>query len=138
MIDQIKVFLIEKLNPDFIVLFGSQATGNSHQGSDVDVAFYKEAHNYSALEIFFIAQELANVLKTDVDLIDLASASTVFKMQIFAKGKKIYARNDYLYSCYEMTVMRMYVDLNEKRVDILNEINTRGNIYGSRPGCRKE
>ncbi len=48
----------------------------------------------SAYPTFLIAQELADLLKADVDIINLNEASTVFKAQIFSSGILIYSEDD--------------------------------------------
>ena len=39
--NRITDFIVEKIDPDFIVLFGSQITGKTHLKSDTDLEFYK-------------------------------------------------------------------------------------------------
>lgn len=137
-IAQIKDFLLEKIDPDFIVLFGSQATGNTHSQSDVDLAFHKKNHQLSSYDTFMLAGELASMIGVDVDLIDLNTASTVFRAQIFGKGKLLYAKSDYEFNVYEMKVFRMYAELNEQRQEVLREIHESGSVYGTRLGRRKK
>jgi len=135
---KIKRFLVERLDPDFIVLFGSYATGQEHSKSDVDLAFYNESHEKSSYDVFFLAQELADLIGTDVDLVDLSKASTVFKMQIFAKGWPLYVTDSGQFDRYEMLVYRMYADLNEQRKEVLKEIHESGSVYGNRLRCSEE
>ena len=77
---------------------------------------------------------MAEMIGTAVDLIDLNQASTVFKMQIFKSGKKVYTKSDYDFNVYEMNVYRMYSNLNEQREVVLKEIHESGSVYGIRPG----
>jgi len=135
---EITDFIVEKVNPDFIMLFGSQATGQTHLKSDTDLAFYKREHELSPYDIFTLAGELANITKTSVDLIDLNKASTVFKMQIFNYGIPLYFKDDYQLNSYETNVFRMYVDLEEKRREVLQEIHESGSVYGVRSKRSKE
>jgi len=131
-ITTVNKFLTEKIDPDFIILFGSYVTGGTHPNSDVDVAFYKQDHGFSAYELFILAGELARLLQIEkVDLIDLNEATTVFKMQIFSKGEAILAKKEHEFKKYEMSVYRLYADLNEKRAEVLTKIHERGRIYGS-------
>ena len=125
-------FIVEKIDPDFIMLFGSQATGETHPESDTDLAFYKREHHLSPYDIFMLAGELADITKTSVDLIDLNKASTVFKMQIFGNGEALYVKSNYQLNGYETNVFRMYADLQEKRSEVLQEIHGSGSVYGTR------
>ena len=38
---QVRAFITEKLDPAFIIIFGSYAKGTTHSESDIDVAFYR-------------------------------------------------------------------------------------------------
>ena len=130
MIHELIEFLIKKINPAFIILFGSQAKNKAHKESDLDLAFYKPEPTISAYDTFMIAQELADKIKIEVDLIDLAQASTVFKAQIFATGKILYSSDPNLLIAYRMTALSMYARLNEERKEILTQIEESGSIYG--------
>lgn len=125
----IKEFLIKKMNPSFLIVFGSIAKGNIHQDSDIDIAFFCEENNHSPYDIFLIAQELAGYLKREVDLVNLQEASTVFKAQIFTTGLVIYSKNDLLLKKQQMIALSMYARLNEERKEILEKIDQKGCIY---------
>ncbi|RKD25614.1 DNA polymerase subunit beta [Ammoniphilus oxalaticus] len=129
MYDKIEEFLVQKLNPDYIIVFGSYAKGFAHQESDIDLAFYTRDQTPNAYDLFLVAQELADLLQVEVDLINIANASTVFKAQIFSTGSLIYARDEALYLNHRMTALSMYVKLNEDRAVVLREIKKGGSIY---------
>ncbi|MEH7413688.1 nucleotidyltransferase domain-containing protein [Neobacillus drentensis] len=82
LIQIIKEFLIKKLNPEFIIVFGSYAKGYTHPNSDVDFAFYNKDIQLTSYDYFLIAQDVANILKIEVDLVNLRTASPVFRSQI--------------------------------------------------------
>jgi len=90
-LDYIKSFLIEELEAELIYLFGSYAVGKSRDDSDLDLAFLssKEIDDY---QLFLTAQKLASKLHIDIDLVDLAKASTVLKTQII-QGNLLCAKN---------------------------------------------
>lgn len=91
---QVGQFITMKINPDFIIIFGSYATGKTHPESDIDIAFYRDDHTFSPYELFMLAQQLADIIKIEVDLVDLKKASTVFATQIFSTGEVIYCQNE--------------------------------------------
>jgi hypothetical protein len=64
--------------------------------------------------------ELAIALKSDVDLIDLLSASTVTQNQVIHHGMCIYDAKNYATS-FDMQVMSMYQHLNDERAGILQQ-----------------
>ena len=122
-------FLINKINPSFIIVFGSYANGTTHKESDIDLAFFKKEQNLSSYEVFMVAQELADILKMDVDLVDLHHASTVFQAQIFSTGKVIFSNDENLRMNMEMRALSMYAKLNEERKSILENVAESGTIY---------
>jgi uncharacterized protein len=128
-LQNIREFLIKKINPIFIIVFGSYAKGSTHQDSDIDIAFYADDAQLNTYDLFIIAQELADNLKIEVDLVDLQTASTVFKAQIYTTGVVIYSTDDTLLQKKQMTALSMYAKLNEERQDILKKIDESGCIY---------
>jgi len=137
MVDQkilnlIKKFIIEKIDPSFIVLFGSYAIETTHSESDIDIAFYKPDHEQSVYEVFALARELASLIKIEVDLIDLDKSSTVFKAQIFSTSIPIYISNKAEFDKYRMNVMSMYANLNFERKEILKSIIESGRVYDNK------
>lgn len=121
-------FLIEKVSPFFIVIFGSFAKGTIHSKSDIDIAFLSEK-TFDTYILFMIAEELAAKLGYDVDLIDLNQASTVFQAQIVQTGKTIYCTNEHKKAEFQIKALKMYAKLNEERSVILKKIEESGTIY---------
>ena len=76
-----------------------------------------------------LAQQLAEKLNRDVDLIDLKQAFTVFKTEIIATGKVIYCQDELQRMKFEMLTYKMYVKLNEERQIILDKIHESGGVY---------
>jgi uncharacterized protein len=110
-------------------VFGSYAKGNIHKNSDIDIAFFHEDSILTSYDIFIVAQELADILNMEVDLVNLRTASTVFKSQIYTTGMIIYSKDDTLLQKQQMTALSMYAKLNEEREEILKNINESGCIY---------
>lgn len=129
MFQSIQEFLIGKIDPSFIIVFGSYSKNTTHRDSDIDVAFYSQDSSHITYEIFLLAQELADILKIDVDLVNLRTASTVFQAQIYTTGTVIYSKDDTLLKNQQMTALSMYAKLNEERENILKKIGESGTIY---------
>jgi uncharacterized protein len=121
-------FLVKKINPYVIYLFGSEAQQQARQDSDIDLAFLSE-RTLSHYERFMIAGELASILNCDVDLVDLKEAMTVFQAQVVGKGKVLYCADDDKKAQFEMKVFKEYAKLNEERAEILERIRKRGAVY---------
>jgi uncharacterized protein len=125
----IREFLLNKMEISFIIVFGSYAKGLTHANSDIDIAFYSEDLRHTSYDLFLMAQELADLLKMEVDLVNLKTASTVFKSQIFTTGHVIYSKDDTLLQKQQMIALSMYAKLNEERAEILKNIGESGCIY---------
>ncbi|GLH65045.1 nucleotidyltransferase domain-containing protein [Parageobacillus sp. G301] len=121
-------FLVKKINPYVIYLFGSEAQQQARQDSDIDLAFLSE-RTLSHYERFMVAGELAAILNYDVDLVDLKEATTVFQAQVVGKGKVLYCADDDKKAQFEMKVFKEYAKLNEERAEILERIRKRGAVY---------
>ncbi|MFC7371671.1 nucleotidyltransferase domain-containing protein [Fictibacillus iocasae] len=126
---RIKEFLVAKLNPSFIIVFGSVINGTNRPDSDIDIAFYHKDKTMDSYEIFMLAQQLADILKKDVDLVDLRSASTVFQARIYSTGEVIYCVDETLRMQLQMTAYSMYARLNEDRAIVLDKIKESGSVY---------
>ncbi|KHF26794.1 Nucleotidyltransferase domain protein [Anoxybacillus sp. BCO1] len=98
MTEQMEQIIVEMLkdavSPYVIYLFGSAATGHVRPDSDIDIAFLSDKRSLDHYERFMLAQQSAERLQRDVDLIDLKQASTVFQAQIVSSGKVIYCADE--------------------------------------------
>lgn len=130
-LNRITEFLLQKVEPFLIILFGSAASGKLRGESDIDLAFLS-AHQLEAYDIFMIARELSDSLGRDVDLVDLDKASTVLKAQIVGNGKVIFNGDDLRRMVFAMEALKEYAVLNEERQCILDRFQERGLNYAKR------
>lgn len=121
----IKKILVGSLTPSLIYIFGSTAKGKSRKESDIDIAILTD-RRVDDYELFILSQKLADILKKEVDLIDLNKASTVFKIQIIKTGKLIYNSNNLKKMYFQMRTMKDYAILNEERQEVIDKIKSRG------------
>lgn len=89
--------------------------------SDLDLAFY-DGKEHEPYTLFILANQLAQLLRRDVDLVDLGVASTVFRAQVITTGDLLYQRDRAFKEYYEMRVLKDYAKLNEERKVILEAI----------------
>lgn len=127
-LEKIKEYLVESLSPYLIIVFGSFAKGTIHKDSDLDLAFLSE-QDFNEYEIFMISQKLADIIKREVDLVNLATASTVFQTQIIKTGKVLYCSDEQKRMLFELTALKKYTRLNEERKIILEKIQESGRVY---------
>ncbi|MGD8399345.1 MAG: nucleotidyltransferase domain-containing protein [Bacillota bacterium] len=120
--------LREQLAAELVYLFGSAARGELRPESDLDFAFWSE-RRFVDYEVFMVAQQLADQLRREVDLIDLRKASTVLKAQIVGYGRNIYAVHANRRINFEIVALKEYALLNEERQVVIDSF-----IKGVSPG----
>lgn len=125
---QIVNLLREKVSPDLIYIFGSTVKGTSHKNSDLDIAFLPGS-DINEYEIFILAQELAEKVNIEVDLVNLKKASTVFQAQIIATGSIIYCSDEQIRMNFEMNALKMYAKLGEERKVIIDKVKESGTVF---------
>ena len=123
-IEIIKKVLVKALAPYLIYIFGSTVKGRGREDSDIDIAILTD-RQIDEYKLFILSQKLADVLKREVDLVDLREASTVFRVQIIKTGKLIYNSDNLRKMYFQMRAMRDYALLNEERMEIINKIKSR-------------
>lgn len=129
-IDKIKEVLIEKCKPEAIIIFGSYARGTQNNESDIDIAI-KTNQKMSKLDIFNLKNELEEISKKDIDLINLDMVnSDGFKYEILVNGIEIYCEDKYKFDLYKLDMYREYLELNESRQEIINMIKEGDEPYG--------
>lgn len=109
--------------------FGSFGTDYERPDSDLDLAVYAGAP-LPVVGLWGAAQELAAVVGRDVDIVDLATASTVMRSQVIHGGERIYCADGPACETFENYVYSSYARLNEERREILQDILRRGSVYG--------
>ncbi|HBY56685.1 MAG TPA: nucleotidyltransferase domain-containing protein [Candidatus Atribacteria bacterium] len=127
-IEIIKNILSDTLAPSLIYIFGSISKDKVRKDSDIDIAILAD-RQIDEYKLFILSQKLADVLKREVDLVDLKKASTVFQIQIIKTGKLIYNSDNLQKMYFQMRAMREYAFLNEERMEIINKIKSR-NLRG--------
>jgi len=108
--------------------FGSSAHATEHAGSDVDLAVLADQPCLPLIR-FALANACARRLHAEVDLVDLASASTVLVAQVIESGRLLFVRNPVAVAGFEVTALAKYCQLNEERRDLLADIQQRGCVY---------
>jgi uncharacterized protein len=122
--------LKERLKPIIIYVFGSYAAGELREDSDIDIAFISD-ENLATYEVFMLAQEIADMLGREVDLVDLKNSSTVFKVEVVGKGTILFCSDEVRKVEFQMRALKDYAILNEDRQVVLDAIKKRGSVYGT-------
>lgn len=119
--------IAQRVNPDFITLFGSFAKGTAREDNDIDLAYFSK-QPLSSYERFILAGDLALIENREVDIKQI---DTVFTMQIFEQGIPIYIRDVNEFTRQTMRAYSMYATLNEQRAPIIEMIKERGSVFGN-------
>lgn len=97
--------------------------------SDIDLAILgRVPFDFAAL--WDLSQRLAIKLGREVDLVDLAAASTVLQAQIITGGDRLFCSDSVYSDSYGDYILSAYAHLNEERRGILSDVLSRGSIYG--------
>ncbi len=110
-------------------LFGSHAKGIVHRESDVGVGILSP-EPLSPETRWSVQEELSVRLRSDVDVVDLHSASTVMRMQVVTTGSVLFEKEPVVRHRFEMQTLSAYALLNEERAALLEHVHRRGRIYG--------
>jgi predicted nucleotidyltransferase len=107
-----------------IYSFGSYQTDTEWPDSDVDIAVllpYPDAKYERLMVVSKCRYRLEDILKKDVDLVNIRLASTVFQFQIVSTGRLIYTADERAVNEFEMLAISLYQKLCEERRGILEE-----------------
>ena len=106
------------LNPAAVYVFGSTAKDRARRDSDLDLAILSE-HVISPEDLLEAKTRLSEIIRRDVDLIDLSSANTVLRKEVLSGGRLLYALNAVQRANFEMYTLSDYARLNEERAPVL-------------------
>lgn len=121
--------LLNNLDCEAIVLFGSYARGTQNDESDIDVAI-KVKEKLDKKEVYRLSNILADEINKEVDLINLDEIGDTFRYEILINGKTLYCKDELKFELYKLDMYREFLDLNESRQEIINNIKKGGDIYG--------
>lgn len=109
--------------------FGSTASGQMSDESDIDIAFLADAP-MDPVERFELQERLAGFVRRDVDLLDLREASTVMRMQVISTGRVLATFDRERQEAFEDLTYSAYARLNEERREILDQVRREGRVHG--------
>ncbi len=104
-----------------IVIFGSFALGTQNSESDIDIAIRTDKE-ISKKDIFELSNKLSDILKRDIDLVDLKQIQDGFRYEILINGETIYTKDAINFEYYKLDMYREYLELNESRQDIIKKM----------------
>ena len=116
--------------PDLMAIyaFGSRVSQKANADSDLDLAILVPTP-IPTLSIWNMMNELANIVGCPVDIVDLRNATTVMQHQVINTGIRLWEKMN-SGRMFEVFVYNQKLDLDERRRDLLNDIQKSGRIYG--------
>lgn len=107
-----------------VVLFGSQATGRTHKGSDVDVGFLAETPISFEKELL-LRHALTEILKRDdVELINLQNVSPQFMCAVAREGVVLFQSGKTVFDTFAVYAHKLYVEAAPLRAARTSYIRT--------------
>ncbi|MCK6462619.1 MAG: nucleotidyltransferase domain-containing protein [Candidatus Pacebacteria bacterium] len=102
--------LAEEYGLSLVVLFGSQATGKTRRGSDVDIAYLSEKP-LELMEESSLSIALMEIFKTNfVDLVSLRNASPLLQKEIADNAVVVFESKKTLFSEFVINAFKKYFD----------------------------
>jgi uncharacterized protein len=117
-------------NLQAVYLYGSFLSAGFSDKSDLDVAMKAENRLDNKIR-WRIQEDLAGICGRDVDLLDMSQASLVMQFEVISTGERIYSVAENTIAHYETLVYSRYLDFNQVRKPIIDDIIERGSVYGS-------
>ena len=97
----------EKHNLEFVALFGSQATRNTHAKSDIDIAVI--SHN--KVNVPRLMGELSEIFKRDdVEVVDLGLASPTLMYSVVKDGKVLYENSPDAFFSWKLYAIKIWME----------------------------
>jgi len=126
-IDKIKqgtAQLADKYKLSMVLIFGSRASGKTHSGSDIDIA-YLSSVSLSLEDESRLSLDLADILKTNlIDLVSIRASSPLLLKEIADNAVVLYESEKSLFSEFRIYSFKKYFEskrLFELRSDYLKK-----------------
>lgn len=128
-LEKIKKCILKNVECEAIVLFGSYARKTQNAESDIDIAI-KPKKDINKKELFYLSQGLEEIAKKEIDLINLDNIGDGFRYEILINGIVLYCEDEFKFELYKLDMYREYLELNESRKEILDEIKKGEQLNG--------
>lgn len=100
---------------EFALLFGSFITANYNSKSDIDIAAFFRPFNTDMETIIDLNAQIISVVDRDTDLICLNTSDIIITLQVLARGRLIFARDNSLFYQFKARKISEYLDFKMDR-----------------------
>lgn len=128
-LEKIKDIILNSMEVDAIVLFGSYARNRERQDSDIDIAI-KPSEKIEKTKLLKLQTSIEEIIDTEIHLINLNEIEEDFRYDILITGKTLYARDEVQFIEYKLRAYSDYLELSEDRRIIVNKLKDGGTLYG--------
>ena len=128
-INKVKEIILNSIEVEAIVLFGSYARNRERADSDIDVAI-KPTTRIDKSKLLELQSDIEEAIDTDIHLINLDLIEEDFKYDILITGKTLYSKDEVEFWEYKFRAYSDYLELSEDRKIIVDKIKEGGNLYG--------
>ena len=125
----LSLLIIRNKNIIAIVLFGSYARKMENNNSDIDIAI-KLDREFSKKERFELQLQLEELVNKDIDLLNLDDLDDGVRYEVLINGETLYAKDELKFELYKLEMYREYLELNESRAKIIENLKNGDGIYG--------
>lgn len=102
--------LAEKYGLRLVLLFGSQARGETHKESDIDIA-YLSGKSLDFNQECYLNFEFTTVFHQDrVDTVDLKKANPLLMYTVFDSPKILFQEDDIVFSNYQAYAFKRFIE----------------------------
>lgn len=102
---------------DFVVVFGSQVSGQTHPGSDLDLGYSLARKNLSDQQRFELDQKLQKIFpEHEIDLVNLRQVSPILQHRAVFKGRLLVENHPHSFARFQMSAYINYIDTSFLRI----------------------
>ena len=119
--------IVEDVFPEAlgVWIYGSFAQGRARRDSDLDIAILPD-RPIDAWERLERAQDVAERVHREVDLVDLRTVSPVLRFEVVTRGRRVAARDPDAATSWTTSAIKMFQRLNEGQREHLAAVKARG------------
>lgn len=103
--------LAKQFGLDFIVAFGSQVSGRTHPGSDLDLGYTRAGEDLSSERRYALSQTLQEIFPDyEIDLVNLRLASPLLQHRAGFQSRLLVEHRRHSFALYQMSSYINYID----------------------------